>query len=213
MLLPLTLGFLHALEPDHVAAVTGVSVERERGAWKVGLAFGLSHMVAVALLALLAVLGGHALFGDRALEWLDRGAWVIVILVGLWNLSGAAGFRRTTLHSHAHAHGALVHEHPHGTGHSHRFHHGAAWLGAFFGLGGVRGFTTLMHHGGLRGGLEFTLALLLFGLGITATFIALSAASGWLASRLGASTGLGRGMLAASGLGNVAVGLWLLLKA
>ncbi|HJW08510.1 MAG TPA: hypothetical protein VJ483_02695, partial [Holophagaceae bacterium] len=144
MFLPLTLGFLHALEPDHVAAVTGVSLERERGAWKVGLAFGISHMVAVAILALLAIVGGRALFGDGALLWLDRGAWGIVILVGLWNLAGALGLRAVASHTHAHAHGALVHEHPHRPGHGHRFHHGAAWLGAFFGLGGVRGFTTLM---------------------------------------------------------------------
>ncbi|HJU84096.1 MAG TPA: hypothetical protein VJ600_07780 [Holophagaceae bacterium] len=213
MILPLTLGFLHALEPDHVAAVTGVSLERDRGAWKVGLAFGLSHMVAVALLAVVAILGGRALFGERALDWLDRGAWSLVLLIGLWNLAGAFGWRRVAAHTHRHAHGALVHEHPHGEGHSHRFHHGAAWLGAFFGLGGVRGFTTLMRHGGLRGGLEFSGALLLFGLGITATFIALSAASGWLAARLGGSPRLGRTLLAASGLGNVAVGLWLLIRA
>ena len=213
MFLPLTLGFLHALEPDHVAAVTGVSLDKPRGAWKVGLAFGVSHMVAVALLALLAIVGGRALFGERALAWLDRGAWSSVILLGLWNLAGAFGWRRVAGHTHRHAHGALVHEHPHATGHAHRFHHGAAWLGAFFGLGGVRGFTTLMRHGGLLGGLEFSGALLLFGLGITATFIALSAASGWLASSLGTSPRLGRTMLATSGFGNIAVGLWLLAKA
>ena len=213
MFLPLTLGFLHALEPDHVAAVTGVSMEGDRRAWRVGLAFGLSHMVAVALLALLAVAGGRALFGERALAWLDRGAWSLVILIGLWNLAGALGWRRIAAHSHRHSHGALEHEHPHAEGPGHRFHHGAAWLGAFFGLGGVRGFTTLAHHGGLRGGLEFASALLLFGLGITATFIALSAASGWLAGRLGNSPRLARALLGTSGAGNLAIGLWLLLRA
>ena len=76
MLLPLSLGLLHAMEPDHVAVVTGVSLHQgQRGAWKVGLAFGLSHMLAVALLAGLSAFLGRALFGESVLNWLDRGAW------------------------------------------------------------------------------------------------------------------------------------------
>lgn len=213
MLLPLTLGCLHALEPDHVAVVTGVSLEGDRkAAWKVGLAFGLSHMVAVALLAALALLAGHAVFGNRFFDWMDRGAWLLVALLGLWNLAAAAGLREAAQHTHPHAHGALLHAHPHETGRGHRFHHAAAWLGAFFGLGGVRGFATLMRHGGVQGPFAFTGALLLFGLGITASFIALSAASGWLASRLGGLRGFRRGLFAASGAGNLTVGIWLLIQ-
>ena len=44
MFLPLYLGVLHAMEPDHVAVVTGVSLSGERrGAWKVGLALMLAN--------------------------------------------------------------------------------------------------------------------------------------------------------------------------
>jgi len=78
MLLPLTLGCLHALEPDHVAVVTGVALERPEGAWKVGLAFGLSHMVAVALLAGLSAWLGRAVFGAGLFIWLDPTAWAFV---------------------------------------------------------------------------------------------------------------------------------------
>ncbi|MBS1785423.1 MAG: hypothetical protein JST24_08345 [Acidobacteria bacterium] len=213
MLLPLYLGCLHALEPDHVAVVTGVSLEGDRTtAWKVGLAFGVSHMLAVAVLAAVAILAGHAVFGQAFYDWMDRGAWVLVALLGLWNLAAAFGFRKGALHSHAHTHGVLTHTHPHPEGHGHRFHHSAAWLGAFFGLGGVRGFTTLMEHGGIHGSLAFTGALLLFGLGITAMFIGLSAASGWIAAKLGGMRGFRRMLFAASGVGNLAVGIWLLVK-
>lgn len=213
MLLPLTLGCLHALEPDHVAVVTGVSLEGGRKtAWKVGLAFGVSHMLAVALLAALALLAGHAVFGDAFFTWMDRGAWILVALLGLWNLAAATGLRKSALHTHPHEHGAFTHEHPHDAKHGHRFHHSAAWLGAFFGLGGVRGFTTLMEHGGIHGTAAFAFALLLFGLGITAMFIGLSAASGWIASKLGGLRGFRRMLFAASGMGNLAVGIWLLVK-
>ncbi len=210
MLLPLTLGVLHAFDPDHVAAVTGVSLEHgNRGAWKVGLAFGLSHMLAVAVLATLSVLLGRALWGDEVFAWLDRGAWAFVILLGLWNLAAAFGMRAAAVHAHSHRHGALEHAHPHRAAAGHHFHHAAAWLGAFFGLGGVRGFLSLSRHAGEW---PFVSALLLFGAGITAAFIALSWISGWAAAKLGAAGRWHRLLFGLSGVGNLTVGLWLLLR-
>ena len=258
MLLPLYLGVLHAVEPDHVAVVTGVSLSGDRrGAWKVGLAFGVSHMLAVALLAVAATLLGRTFLGDGFFLWMDRLAWTLVLLLGLWNLAAALGLRRIATHSHAHRHGPLEHDHPHPharaavrhrtcrtgkprpsqvvhrrqalmpfpplldpapkhppTGHaSHTFHHTAAWMGAFFGLGGVRGFSTLMRNTGINGQVQFIEALLLFGLGITAMFTLLSALSGWLAARFRTQLRFRRTLYALSGAGNVAVGLYLLLKA
>jgi len=216
MLFPFYLGVLHAVEPDHVAVVTGLALSGEpRGAWKVGLAFGASHMAAVALLAALAVVAGRTLFGEGFLLRLDQAAWICVGLLGLWNLAVAAGLagpRPVRVHAHAHVHGALAHEHPHGHGAGHRFHHTAAWLGAFFGLGGVRGFTTLLRQHGIEGNLSFLGALLLFGLGITLTFILLSLASGWLARGLGGRERYHRALYGLSGLGNVGVALWLLAR-
>jgi hypothetical protein len=213
MLLPLTLGVLHAVEPDHVAVVTGVCLER-RGAWKIGLAFGVSHMLAVALLAGLTLLMGEAFLGDRIFHWLDRGAWSFVVLLGCWNLAAAAGWRRTALHAHVHLHGGVRHTHVHDhtalAGHS--FHHAAAWLGAFFGLGGIRGFASLLRNAETQGAGSFWLALLLFGLGITATFVLLSLVSGWAASRLGGAGRMRRWLFGISGIGNVGVGLWLLFR-
>lgn len=215
MYLPIYLGVLHAMEPDHVAVVTGVCLDGyRRGAWKIGLAFGISHMLAVALLALLTLLLGQAFLGDRIFDWVDRGAWSFVALVGLWNLAAAFGWRRTALHTHVHVHGGLRHSHTHdhGTLHSHRFHHSAAWLGAFFGLGGIRGFASLLRNLDVHGSLPFLGALLLFGVGITGTFMLLSQVSGWLANRLGATATLRRWLFGVSGAGNVAVGLWLLFR-
>jgi hypothetical protein len=257
MLLPLYLGVLHAVEPDHVAVVTGVSLSGDRrGAWKVGLAFGVSHMFAVALLAVGATFLGRTFLGDGFFLWMDRLAWTLVLLLGLWNLSAALGLRAVSLHSHVHRHGLVTHDHPHPHVHGaartytrwaqkarpiqaatrrtattailplgprsprhhapdasvHAFHHSAAWLGAFFGLGGVRGFTTLMRNTGISGQVQFIEALLLFGLGITAMFTLLSALSGWLAARLGTQLRFRRTLYALSGMGNVAVGLYLLFK-
>lgn len=258
MFLPLYLGVLHAMEPDHVAVVTGVSLGgARRGAWKVGLAFGVSHMLAVALLAVGATFLGRIFLGDGFFLWMDRLAWTLVLLLGLWNLAAAFGLRTSAVHSHAHRHGLVTHAHPHPHAHGavrrharwtkkarpaqtvkpirtglttcrllaqrpsqqhapgasvHAFHHSAAWLGAFFGLGGVRGFMTLTRNSGNSSQLQFIEALLLFGLGITAMFTLLSALAGWLAARLGTRLRFRRILYALSGAGNLAVGLYLLFR-
>lgn len=206
---PFLLGLLHAAEPDHVAVVSGVSLEQKKGAWKVGLAFGVSHMLAVGALALVSVTLSRSPGWERGFVWLDRGAWGFVVLLGLWNLAAALGLRSQEVHAHPHSHGVLNHEHPHEAG-NHRFHHPAAWLGAFFGLGGLRGFLSLPGVSPGSGLFHFLGLLLWFGAGITLAFVLLSAASGWLAARLGGSASLRRALFAISGLGNVTVGLWLL---
>ncbi|HJU83099.1 MAG TPA: hypothetical protein VJ600_02720 [Holophagaceae bacterium] len=216
MWLPVYLGMLHALEPDHLAVVSGISLSTDRRqAWKVGLVFGASHMLSMATLAVLVVLLGQALFGARVFLWLDRAAWSTVIALGLRNLWRAVAKPKLRMHVHVHRHGPIAHIHPHAHGphaqdggQDHRFHHAVAWLGAFFGLGGARAFPLLRAGGGF----PLLGALLLFGLGITGTFVLLSAASGWLAARAGAGRRFRRGLLALSGAGNVAVGLFLLLR-
>ena len=219
MIFPLVLGALHALEPDHVAVVTGVSLEGERkGAWKIGLAFGFSHMLAVALLAGLGLAAGQTLLGDGLYLWLDRLAWMLMGLLGLWNLAAALGWRKAQCHSHAHLHAGWSHSHPHEhgvstkTSGSHRFHHSAAWLGAFFGLGGVRGFCALTRNTAVSGLWPFLGALLLFGLGIVGMFTLLSSVSGWVAARLGTRPAFRRGLFAVSGVGNLCVAFWLLAR-
>jgi hypothetical protein len=161
----------------------------------------------VALLAGLSLAAGRVLLGEGVFLWLDRAAWSCVVVLGAWNLGAALGLRPLALHAHPHTHGPLRHNHPHEAG-GHGFHHPAAWLGAFFGLGGLRGFLNLSR---MEGTGPFLGLLLLFGAGITLAFVALSAVSGWLSRRLG-EAGLRRGLYGASGLGNMAVGLWLLMR-
>ena len=69
-----------------------------------------------------------------------------------------------------------------------------------------------MKNAGISGQVQFIQALLLFGLGITAMFTLLSALSGWLAGRLGTELRYRRTLYALSGVGNVLVGLYLLIK-
>ena len=106
------LGLRHALEADHLAAVsTIVSTRRNvRGASLVGALWGLGHTVALLLVAL-AVVGLHAEIPPRLAASLELGVSAMLIGLGLnvlWTLR-----RGGQLHHHAHTHGRHLHVHPH----------------------------------------------------------------------------------------------------
>lgn len=116
MLSILTLGFLigmqHALEADHVAAVSSL-VSRMRSTRRIvrhGAFWGAGHT-----LTLMAVAGGAMLTGvslsGRIAAWLEAGVGVMLVLLGghvIWRLL------RDRVHFHMHRHGGdKVHLHAH----------------------------------------------------------------------------------------------------
>lgn len=85
----LSYGALHAVSgPDHVLSLAPLSVERPRGAWRIGLTWGLGH-AAGTVLAALVLLAMVSLLHVPGLEsWAERIAGVALIV------TGALGLRR-----------------------------------------------------------------------------------------------------------------------
>jgi len=115
------LGLRHALEADHLAAVSTI-VSTRRSAWGaslVGALWGLGHTAALLVVGLLVV-GLHAEIPPRLAAGLELGVAAMLVGLGLnvlWTLR-----RGGRLHHHVHAHGARLHVHPHV--------HGAAFVPA-----------------------------------------------------------------------------------
>ncbi len=115
--LGLTLGVKHALDADHLAAVSTIVSERKSllSSCAVGGLWGIGHSVAL-LAAGVAVIFLHVELGPRTALALELG--VAIMLVGL----GVNALRKLlqggTLHLHTHRHGGRLHVHPH-------FHFGA----------------------------------------------------------------------------------------
>lgn len=117
------LGFRHAFEPDHLAAVsTLASRPQARSFWSVarlGLAWGIGHTVTVGAIALLVVVLGVRL---PASLWPAAELAVAALLV---LLGGKVVWRyaRGRWHMHLHAHEASPHFHLHShaedAGHAH----------------------------------------------------------------------------------------------
>ncbi len=145
--LGLLLGFRHAFEPDHLAAVSTLATRQGRllDACRLGLAWALGHTASVGV-----VVGAIILFGLRlpdrlwpvAVHLPDR-LWpaadflVALLLIGLGGTVIVRYVRgRWHLHVHAHAGGSHLHLHSHaqGTAHEHTHPQGDARRSLGFGL-------------------------------------------------------------------------------
>jgi ABC-type nickel/cobalt efflux system permease component RcnA len=167
------LGFLHALEVDHMLAVSAFVSRRPAvsAAARFGARWGLGHSVAV-----LAAGGVLLALGVRWPERWDAAGEAVVgaMLVGLgvWAIVSARRMRRH----------AAAHEHDHGDGHAHAHthdHHGITVVGFLHGLAGTSAAVALVPVTMLdktSAGIGYLAA---FGIGVTAamTLFAMVAAA------------------------------------
>lgn len=191
------LGMRHALEPDHLAAVSTL-VTGERNSYKaalLGVCWGLGHTVAlIAVGAVLVIL--RAEMPVRLSDAFELCVALMLVALGVRAIylaarQGPAG------PVHAHQHGRVAHAHPGATAHVHI----GAWtlarpplvVGAVHGLAGSGALTALVLTT-----LPSTTArlahMVVFGLGSTLGMAALSGLLGWPLARAGSHRGLARAL-------------------
>jgi high-affinity nickel-transport protein len=106
------LGLRHALDVDHLAAVSTI-VSQRRGLWRsslVGVVWGLGHTTSLLAVAI-GVIGLHAEIPEWLGQGLELGVAVMLVVLGLRLLHAVV--RGETLHAHVHAHAGHPHVHPH----------------------------------------------------------------------------------------------------
>jgi hypothetical protein len=212
------LGMQHALEADHIAAVSSIAARRSHVAdiVKHGLTWGLGHTLTLFVFAGAAILLGRAI-PDSVAQPLETAVGVMLIGLGthvLWRL------RRDRVHFHQHGHGdGTVHFHayshagetaPHVRA-AHAHDHGFRWrtllVGLMHGMAGSAALLvlTVTQASSPAAGLGY-IALFgvgsMIGMGALSTVIAipLVASARWL-------TWANRGLQAAVGLVTIAIGV------
>jgi hypothetical protein len=135
------LGMQHALEADHIAAVSSIAARRSHvgDIVKHGLTWGLGHTVTLFVFAGAAILLGHAI-PEHLARPLETAVGIMLVGLGahvLWRLW------RDRVHFHAHGHGdGTVHIHAHSHAGETRVHaraphihgHGFRWRTLLVGL-------------------------------------------------------------------------------
>lgn len=206
------LGLVHALDADHVMALSVLATRGRSAAdgLRAGLRWSLGHGVVVLVLGVAVLALGSALPA-----WLGSGAERVVGLVMI-----ALGVRvwiellRRRAHLHFHAHDDLP-PHAHWHAHSrvrnvHDHDHEPLLVGGLHGLAGAAPLFAVL---GLAAGspLLAVASLVTFGLGVSAAMLVVSGLLGYLSGRRGVGArGVGVGWLrGVAGSGSIALGVWL----
>lgn len=171
--LGLGLGMVHALDADHVLAVSTFAAQKRRAAvaWRFCLRWALGHGAALLGTGFAVYVAGYHL----PAEWsaiAERTVGAVMIGLGLWVLRD---LRRQRLHLHFHRHDGLPahahwHSHVRGSGHGHG--HGATLVGALHGLAGSAPLLVLVPLAQSDYGWRGLLYLLSFSLGVLGAMLA-----------------------------------------
>lgn len=209
------LGLRHALEADHVIAVSTI-VSRERRLWRstaVGLVWGIGHTATLLGVGAL-VLGFRLTIPPGLGVSFEFGVGVTLVLLGA---GVVLGYRRKRVHAHPHEHSGDEHSHFHAHrenldhAHSHAVRrHGRSFLvGMVHGLEGSGALMVLLASqiSSLIGGLVY---LLTFGFGSLLGMVLLSTLIGLSFLSLDRMGRLADPLRLATGLASLALGLWII---
>ncbi len=222
--LGLLFGLKHALEVDHVVAVSTIVSEHRNlfRATLVGALWGIGHTVSLVVVGLL-VLVFRVAIPETVANWLEFGIALMIIglgLMALWRV-----FRkRADVHVHEHTHDGRPHVHLHfhepatahravakSPSHSHAISQVGFkpfLVGAMHGLAGSAALTLLVLSQIQSIGLGLVY-LFLFGLGSTVGMLLMSGMIG-LPFALSARrlTGINHGLQTTAGVISIAFGVW-----
>ncbi|HUK22382.1 MAG TPA: hypothetical protein VLV45_12625 [Gemmatimonadales bacterium] len=211
----LLLGFRHAFEPDHLAAVSTLATRQGSllSACRLAAAWALGHTASVGIVVLAIML-----FGLHLPERFSPAAdlLVAVLLVGL-GVSVLVRYARGRWHMHAHTHDGAMHVHLHSHEHSrsHAHVHARAdarrslGFGLLHGLAGSAAILLLLIAAAQTRGAQLAY-FLAFGVGTTVGMLLVSAALA-AAVRLASQRGAAWARVLHLGSAMVSVGVGILL--
>jgi len=203
-------GMRHALEPDHIAAVSTL-VSREEGGFRaawLGVCWGIGHTLSLFVAGLALVLVRREMPSSMG-DVFEIAVAVMLVALGTRSVLQAAqlGSKGAT---RLHQHRWIVHRHPGMPAHVHigkwTFARRPLIIGAVHGLAGSGALAALVLT--TLSSTPARLAyMILFGLGSTAGMAALSGLLGWPLARLGAHEHVTRGISFVVGCASVVLGI------
>lgn len=178
-------SMLHVISgPDHLAAVTPLVIETKRRAWKIGLFWGLGHLLGMLLIGVLFLLFKDVIPVDAISAYSEQLVALVLIGVGLWAFYRIFNKKKKHLHPHVHREKetyAHIHEHVHNHNEGHGHTHdkivkqnilSSLGIGFLHGLAGVSHFLLLLPVLGFEDNSEGFQYILGFAIG---TVLAMSA--------------------------------------
>ena len=180
---PLTAGLiasmLHVITgPDHLAAVIPFAIESKRKAWKIGLFWGIGHLIGMLFIGILFVIFKDLIPVEKISDYSEQLVGLVLIGIGIWAFYRI--FRQKKPHKHLHVHSEnspVIHKHEHIHSHekTHRHVHdksikqskfSSLSIGFLHGLAGIAHFLLFIPVLSFETQTDSTLYIAGFGVGI-----------------------------------------------
>lgn len=207
----LVLGTVHALEADHMAAVTSFAIRKPAplAAARFGMQWAVGHGASLLLAGSALLLIGLAI-PETASIWLDRLVAFVLIGLGVWTLRSS---NRLRAHVHVHAGREHVHLHPEPAGHDHDHPHAPTMVGMLHGMAGAAPALALLNVTGSDSVLQGVSAMMIFALGTAVGMGGYALCAGFIAGRAAiASEKLARAVGRLTGVGTIIIGIYWLFR-
>ena len=213
---------LHVISgPDHLAAVTPFAIESKKKAWKVGLFWGVGHLIGMLLIGVLFLLFKDLIPIERISEHSEQFVGVILILLGLWILFRIFKEEKNHKHIHVHSNGNPIihkHQHIHNSEKRHDHNHpklkqgilASLSVGFIHGLAGVAHFLLFLPVIGFASKIDSAKYIVGFGIGTLIAMISFAMVIGKIStfSKQDHNDSFFKGIRLAGGLFALIIGIY-----
>ena len=216
-------SILHVITgPDHLAAVLPFAIETKRKAWKIGLSWGIGHLVGMIAIGVLFVLFKEIIPVEKISEHSEQLVGVVLIGIGFWAFYKIFKTKKNHKHLHIHSEEAPIihkhkHKHTHNITHQHKHpkdlkqsYFASFWIGILHGLAGISHFLILLPVLGFKSQTDSVLYIIGFGSGIILAMTTFAFVIGKIASsaRTGHNDFFFNGIRLAGGLFAIVIGIY-----
>lgn len=210
--------------PDHLAAVTPLVIESKKRAWKIGLSWGLGHIVGMLLIGILFLLFKDFFPLEKVSQYSEQLVGIVLIAIGVSSFYQIFNDKRKHKYPHIHSEEKpYIHVH-HQSNETHHHSHKTKinqnvysyfGIGFLHGLAGIAHFILLLPVLGFETKVEGTQYVIGFGLGTILAMIAYTLILSKIASYTKQHNDVFfKGVRLASGLFAIIIGIyWLLASA
>ena len=224
---PLTAGLiasiLHVIAgPDHLAAVAPFAIESKRKACKIGLFWGIGHLVGMIAIGLLFAIFKEIIPVEEISMYSEQLVGVVLVGIGCWALYRI--FKKRKRHKHLHVHAEndpVIHSHEHHHDHNSSHHHvhseklkqnnlASFSVGILHGLAGISHFLLFLPVLGFETQADSIAYVIGFGAGILVAMITFAFVIGKVSSiaKNGHNDMFFNGIRMAGGLFAIVIGIY-----